>query len=67
MNETADSYLIVADQIELQCFTKEGAIPLGTAHRDNYLLLGDQQMKPSCAPPDKVKRFTTPTPGSWQD
>lgn len=67
MKETADSYLIVADQIELQCFTKEGAIPLGTAHRDNYLLLGDEQMKPSCAPPAKIKRFTTPAPGSWQD
>ncbi|WP_417565183.1 ArnT family glycosyltransferase [Marinobacter sp.] len=67
MKETADSYLIVADQIELQCFTKEGAIPLGTAHRDNYLLLGDEQMKPSCAPPARIKRFTTPAPGSWQD
>jgi 4-amino-4-deoxy-L-arabinose transferase-like glycosyltransferase len=67
MSETEDSYLLVADQIELPCFTKEGAIPVGTAHRDSYLLLTDEQMNPSCAPPDKVKRFTTPEPGSWQD
>ncbi|MEC7377951.1 MAG: glycosyltransferase family 39 protein, partial [Pseudomonadota bacterium] len=67
MNETADSYLLVAEEIELPCFTREGAIPLGTAHRDNYLLLSDEQMTPSCAPPDTVKRFTTPNPGSWLD
>lgn len=67
MNETADSYLIVADRHDLQCFTKEGAISLGTAHRDHYLLLSDQQMKPRCESPERIKRFTTPTPGIWQD
>ena len=67
MSETEDSYLLVADQIELPCFTKEGAIPVGTAHRDSYLLLSDAQMTPDCAPPDRVRRFTTPSPGEWQD
>ena len=67
MNETANSYLLVADQIELSCFTQEGAVHLGTAHRDNYLLLTDEQMNPSCTPPDKARWFTTPEPGSWQD
>ena len=67
MKETPDSYLLVADQIELPCFTKDGAIPVGTAHRDNYLLLSDEQMKPGCTPPDRIKRFTTPRPGRWLD
>lgn len=49
----------VADHHELQCFTKEGAIRLGTAHRDNYLLLDDEQMKPSCASPNKVNWFNS--------
>ena len=67
MKETPDSYLIVAAPNELSCFTQEGAVQLGTAHRENYLLLADEQMNPSCASPDKVKWFTTPKPGSWQD
>jgi len=67
MRDTEDSYLIVADRHELSCFNTEKGIPLGTAHRDDYLLLADEQMKPSCAPPDKSKWFTTPEPGSWHD
>lgn len=67
MKETADSYLIVANHIDLQCFTKEGATPLGTAHRDNYILLGDANMKPNCAPPDTLEWFTTQAPGNWQN
>jgi 4-amino-4-deoxy-L-arabinose transferase-like glycosyltransferase len=67
MSETVNSYLLVADQIELSCFTQEGAVHLGTAHRDSYLLLTDEQTNPSCAPPHKGKWFTTHEPGSWQD
>lgn len=67
MDETADSYLIVEDQHALQCFSKAGAIRLGTAHRESYLLLSDEHMKPDCAPPNSVKRFTTPGPGSWMN
>ncbi|WP_152207998.1 ArnT family glycosyltransferase [Marinobacter changyiensis] len=67
MAKTAGSYLIVEDQPGYQCFTRNGAIFLGTAHRDSYLLFGDEQMKTSCAPPDKMKWYTTPTPGTWLD
>lgn len=67
MSKTADSYLIVEDQDDFQCFTTKGGIFLGTAHRDSYLLLGDEQMKASCTPPDTIKWFTVATPGSWQE
>ncbi|MDK8462168.1 glycosyltransferase family 39 protein [Marinobacter sp. SS13-12] len=67
MDETADSYLIVEDQHALLCFSKAGAIRLGTAHRESYLLLSEEHMKPDCAPPNSVKRFTTPGPGSWMN
>lgn len=67
MNETPGSYLIVADDKDLPCFTKQGAVYLGIAHRDSHILLSDEQMKPSCAPPETIKRFTTPAPGRWQD
>ncbi len=67
MSQTTDSHLIVEDQHDFRCFTEKGAIFLGTAHRDSYLLLDDEQMKPSCSPPDNVVWFTTPTPGIWQN
>ncbi|MGC8119818.1 ArnT family glycosyltransferase [Marinobacter sp. VGCF2001] len=65
MKETPDSYLMVADDKTLSCFTLEGAQPMGTAHRDRYVLLSDQQMTASCASPDTVTRFTTRQPGDW--
>lgn len=67
MRQTADSYLIVEQDDRLQCFTKKDAIFLGVAHRDGYVLLSDKNMQPACTPPDEVKWFTTPTPGTWQD
>ncbi|GAB5478249.1 MULTISPECIES: ArnT family glycosyltransferase [Marinobacter] len=67
MRETPDSYLMVAEDGELGCFNKQGARPLGTAHRDTYVLLSDQDMTDSCEPPDKVTRFTTDNPGEWLD
>ncbi|PXX91822.1 phospholipid carrier-dependent glycosyltransferase [Marinobacter vulgaris] len=67
MGETADSYLIVEEDDNFQCFTKEDAIFLGIAHRDSYLLLSDEHRNSSCAPPDKAEWFTTPAPGAWQN
>jgi 4-amino-4-deoxy-L-arabinose transferase-like glycosyltransferase len=67
MSKTADSYLIVEEGATFQCFTTNGASSLGTAHRDSYILLGDANMKPSCAPPDKLEWFTTQAPGNWQN
>ncbi|AZR41509.1 ArnT family glycosyltransferase [Marinobacter salarius] len=67
MDETADSYLIVEAEDDFQCFNKEDAVFLGVAHRDSYLLLGDEHMKPGCTHPDNIKRFTVSTPGIWQD
>ncbi|MBY6032798.1 glycosyltransferase family 39 protein [Marinobacter daepoensis] len=66
MLETPDSYLIVADDKQLSCFVMEGAHPLGTAHRDAYVLLTDEQMTERCETPERVLRFTTETPGAWQ-
>jgi len=65
MSKTANSYLIVEADDNLQCFTKEEAVVLGVAHRDSYILLGDANMKPSCAPPNKLEWFTTQAPGNW--
>ncbi|CAN0590131.1 unnamed protein product, partial [Ectocarpus sp. 12 AP-2014] len=67
MKRTDHSYLMVEGGQNLQCFKKENAVFRGTAHRDSYLLLADEHMKPSCAPPNKIQSFTTPTPGAWQD
>jgi hypothetical protein len=67
MSKTANSYLIVEADDNFQCFTKEGAIVLGVAHRDSYVLLGDANLKPTCAPPDKLQWFTTHAPGTWQN
>lgn len=67
MSKTKDSYLIVENDSDLQCFTKKDAVFLGIAHRDGYLLLDDEQMEPTCEPPAKVQWFTTATPGEWQD
>ena len=67
MKKTPDSYLIVADRHALSCFTTDGAKSIGTAHRDTYVLLSDQDMTDSCEPPDKVTRFTTENPGKWLD
>jgi 4-amino-4-deoxy-L-arabinose transferase-like glycosyltransferase len=65
MRETPDSYLIVADRHALSCFTTDGAKTIGTAHRDNFLLLSDNHLKPECEPPASVLRFTTRQPGTW--
>ena len=67
MKKTPDSYLIVADRHALSCFTTDGANSIGTAHRETYVLLSDQDMTDSCEPPDKVTRFTTENPGKWLD
>ncbi|WP_291831131.1 hypothetical protein [Marinobacter sp.] len=65
MQETPDSYLIVAEGRELECFKMQGARPLGAAHRDTYVLLSDNDMTDNCEPPDEVTRFTTERPGDW--
>jgi 4-amino-4-deoxy-L-arabinose transferase-like glycosyltransferase len=67
MKETLNSYLIVADRHTLSCFNTDGAADIGTAHRDHYLLLSDQHMKPDCEAPNSVLRFTTPQPGTWME
>ncbi|WP_339807112.1 hypothetical protein [uncultured Marinobacter sp.] len=67
MSQTPDSYLIVEDLHDFQCFTRNGGTFLGTAHRKGYRLLSDEQLMVSCEPPDQVKWYTTPTPGMWQD
>lgn len=67
MSEAANRFLIVEADVELNCFQKNSAINLGTAHRETYLLLTNTQMNPKCPPPNSAVRFTTPTPGAWQD
>ncbi|SFR49713.1 4-amino-4-deoxy-L-arabinose transferase [Marinobacter gudaonensis] len=62
MKETDNSFLLIAKSQALQCFDNTGATLLGTAHREQYLLLSDAQMKPECAPPQRIRRFTTPAP-----
>ncbi|GHD41114.1 4-amino-4-deoxy-L-arabinose transferase [Marinobacter persicus] len=67
MQETPDSYLMVEASARLSCFTMKGAHALGTAHRESYLLLTDQQAKSDCPPPQRIRHFTTPRPGDWLD
>jgi hypothetical protein len=67
MRETPKSYLIVREGQSLPCFSSSDGQPIGAAHGDHYVLLSDLQMNPACDPPDRVLRFTTEAPGSWQD
>eukprot|EP00003_Mantamonas_plastica_P031996 TRINITY_DN852_c0_g1_i1.p1 TRINITY_DN852_c0_g1~~TRINITY_DN852_c0_g1_i1.p1 ORF type:complete len:583 (-),score=55.87 TRINITY_DN852_c0_g1_i1:1526-3274(-) len=67
MNEGQDRFLISADNLKLSCFTLDGARELGVAHRERWLLLGPEQMKPECDAPARVRQFTTQSPGSWMD
>lgn len=67
MSEADNRYLIVADDHDLDCFTLEGALPLGVAHRDNLYLVGPDQMKGSCPAPETITRFTTRNPGGWMN
>lgn len=62
MNERKDRYMLVESDLKLECFTYEGARFLGTAHREDYVLLGPEQQTADCAPPAKQIRFVTPTP-----
>ncbi|WP_203298944.1 ArnT family glycosyltransferase [Marinobacter sediminum] len=58
-------YVLAEEGLSLTCFTYDGARDLGVAHRERWRLLGPDQRRPNCAPPAKVRQFTTQTPGSW--
>lgn len=67
MGEREHRYVLVEAKLTLDCFTLDGARDLGVAHREHWLLLGPDQRLPDCAPPSKVRQFTTPSPGAWLD
>lgn len=63
--QAPDRYLLVSEDQPLQCYRKDGAIELGVAHRQHWLLLGMNQRLPGCPRPDRHKQFTTEHPGRW--
>lgn len=65
MAEGKDRYLLIEDNLDLACFTYQGAIPLGVAHREHYVLIGTGQRLPECAAPAQPVRYYTPSPGAW--
>lgn len=65
MNEGSQRYVLVADRPELQCFQREGAVELGVAHRESWLLMAPAQQSDSCPEPRQRRQFTTPNPGRW--
>lgn len=65
MNEGANRYVLVADGHELACFQPQGAIDLGVAHRESWLLMGPEQLRGECPEPSQRRQFSTPNPGRW--
>ncbi|MBW7472036.1 ArnT family glycosyltransferase [Marinobacter sp. F4218] len=67
MGEGEHRFILVQDKLDLDCFSLDGARDLGVAHREHWLLVGPDQRLPDCAPPSRVRQFTTPSPGAWLD
>lgn len=65
MAEGQNRYLLIEDGLDLTCFNYQNAIPLGVAHRKNYVLIGPQQRLPNCSAPARPVRYFTPSPGAW--
>ena len=58
-------YLMAEQGGALDCFDVDQGKPLGVAHRDRWVLLSVEQMKPACLPPKQQLNFHTPQPGRW--
>ena len=67
LDEDSDRYLLVADDMPLDCFDSSKAVPVGRAHRDDWRLYSSADRMPSCAPPEvAVTRFDYWQPGALQ-
>jgi len=60
-----ERYLLIGQGLELDCFDTRRGTPLGTAHRNTWLLLGAESRAPDCPPPQREYHFHTPRPGRW--
>ena len=64
-SEGSDRYLLLADDMSLECFDINKAVPVGRAHSDDWRLYSMSARRPDCAAPDvPVSRFDYWQPGA---
>ena len=63
--EGNDRYLLLSDDMSLECFDINKAEPVGRAHRDDWRLYPEAARQPTCAAPEvPVSRFDYWQPGA---
>lgn len=58
-------YLLVPDSEQLACFDLSKGQDMGEAHRERWLLLGNDARRADCPKPEVTEVFFTPKPGVW--
>jgi len=58
MREAPNREILVPTDAQLACFDVAKAISLGEAHRREWVLFAADAMRPTCAAPARVQRFT---------
>ncbi|GGZ03394.1 ArnT family glycosyltransferase [Shewanella fodinae] len=65
MQQGTQHYLLVPGGDKLQCFDMSKGRNMGTAHREDWYLLGPDAMNASCPEPEQVEVYHTERPGQW--
>lgn len=65
MAEGGQRFVLVSKDKPLSCFTQTGAVDLGVAHGEHWLLLGPEQQADDCPAPEQKRQYYTPNPGRW--
>lgn len=65
--ERPNRYLLVPKTPEYNCFDKTNGKLMGSAHRENWILLSTADRLANCAAPQREQRFFTPKPGRWMN
>ncbi|MFT6985977.1 MAG: 4-amino-4-deoxy-L-arabinose transferase-like glycosyltransferase [Psychromonas sp.] len=67
ITEKPKRYLLVPQNSKYKCFDTTDAQLMGSAHRDDWILLSPADRLPNCTPPKRKQRFFTPKPGRWMN
>lgn len=57
VREAPNRFIFVPTDAQLSCFDYAKGVSLGEAHRREWVLLGEQALKPSCAAPERYKFY----------
>ncbi|MDP5213637.1 glycosyltransferase family 39 protein [Pseudoalteromonas tunicata] len=65
LQEGTNRYLLVPSSTELSCFDLSGGKNMGTAHREDWILLSVANELHTCQTPKRQYRYFTEHPGYW--